>query len=162
MWYFVNTMGWIILVQAITWVLLIPRRTQWTCNTHLRLSYKYIGFHNISFENMERYCVALLAKVIRKPILSLKYFVIKHHGLIYFGPCYWRGIAHTQLLNTPIVPFVRYPINILGSITYLLKLGILYSLTKTYKENNTLFGVFNKHHGLNYFGLEYQRDSTYV
>jgi hypothetical protein len=151
-----------ILVQAITWVSLMPKRTQWTCNTRLRLSHKYIGFHNISFENVEGYCVALPAKVIRKPILSLKYFVIKHHGLIYFGLCYWRGIAHTQLLNTPIISFVRYPINTLGSITYFLKLGILHNLTKTYKESNTLLGVFNKHHGLNYFGLEYQRGSTYV
>jgi hypothetical protein len=26
----------------------------------------------------------------------------------------------------------------------------------TYKQNNTLLGVFNKYHGLNYFGLYYQ------
>jgi hypothetical protein len=44
----------------------------------------------------------------------------------------------------------------LGSITYFLKLGrVLQSPTKPYKENNTLFGVFNKHHGLNYFGQNY-------
>jgi hypothetical protein len=48
--------------------------------------------------------------------------------------------------------------NTLGSITYLLKLGgVFHSPTKTYKQSNTLFGVFYKHHGLNFFGLNYQK-----
>jgi hypothetical protein len=49
------------------------------------VSQKYIGLHNISFENVERYYITLLAKPTRKPIPSLRYFVIKHDGLIYFG-----------------------------------------------------------------------------
>jgi len=35
--------------------------------------------------------------------------------------------------------------------------GILHSHTKTYEENNILFGVIYKHHGLDYFGLGYWR-----
>ncbi len=55
-------------------------------------------------------------------------------------------------------PFIGYFKNTLGSITYILKLGgVLHNLTKTYNETNTLLGVFNKHHGLNYFGLDFQR-----
>ncbi len=51
----------------------------------------------------------------------------------------------------------------LNSITYLLKLErLLYSPTKPYKESNTMFGVFNKHHGLNYFGLNYLRGIVYA
>ncbi len=51
-----------------------------------------------------------------------------------------------------------YPKNTLGSITYILKLGrVFHSPTKTYKQSNTLLEVFNKHHGLNYFGLDYQK-----
>jgi hypothetical protein len=43
--------------------------------------------------------------------------------------------------NTP----VRYPINALGSITYLSTLcGVLYNPTKTYKKINTLIWVFYK------------------
>jgi hypothetical protein len=61
-----------------------------------------------------------------------------------------------KLLNTPTIPFAGHPKNTLGSITYFLKLGgILHSLTKTYKECNTLIGLHYKHHGLNYFGLRY-------
>jgi hypothetical protein len=37
----------------------------------------------------------------------------------------------------------------------------LHSPTKTYKQSNTLLGVFNKNHGLNYFNLYYQRGITY-
>jgi hypothetical protein len=41
--------------------------------------------------------------------------------------------------------FVWYPINALGSITYFSTLcGVLHNLTKTYKEINTLIGVFYK------------------
>jgi hypothetical protein len=38
---------------------------------------------------------------------------------------------------------------------------VLHSLTKTYKKNNTLIGVFNKNHGLNYFNINYQRGIAY-
>ncbi len=56
------------------------------------------------------------------------------------------------------IPFVGYFKNTLGSITYLLKLGrVFHNPTKTYKQSNTLLGAFNKHHELNYFGLNYQR-----
>jgi hypothetical protein len=69
------------------------------------------------------------------------------------GYCSWP-----KLLNTPTIPFSSYPKNKMGSITYILKLrGIFHSLTKTYKQSNTLFGVFNKQHALNYFGLDYQK-----
>jgi hypothetical protein len=63
-----------------------------------------------------------------------------------------------KLLNTPTIPLLSYLRNTLDSITYLLKLGrVFHSPTKTYKQSNTLFGVFNKHYELNYFGLDYQR-----
>jgi hypothetical protein len=66
--------------------------------------------------------------------------------------------SYPKLLNTFTIPLARYPRNSLGSITYLLKFeGIFHSPTKTYKQRNTLLGVFNKHHGLNYFGIDYQR-----
>jgi hypothetical protein len=66
--------------------------------------------------------------------------------------------SFSKLFNTLAIPFVGYPKNILGSITYLLKLKkVLHNPTKTYKESNTLLGVFSKHHGLDYFGLDYQR-----
>jgi len=35
------------------------------------------------------------------------------------------------------------------------------SLAKTYKQSNTLFRVFNKNHGLNYFSIYYQRGIAY-
>jgi hypothetical protein len=63
-----------------------------------------------------------------------------------------------KLFNTLAIPLIGYFINTLGSITYLLKLGgVLHNPTKTYKETNTLFEVFSKHHRLNYFGLDYHR-----
>jgi hypothetical protein len=103
-------------------------------------------------------CYVALPKPIRKLIPSFGYYVIKHHGLIYFGLCYWKGIAFSKLFNTLAIPLVGCPKNILGSITYILKLRrVLHSPTKTYKESNTLLGVFSKHHRLNYFGLDYQR-----
>jgi len=69
------------------------------------------------------------------------------------GVCSWL-----KLVNTPTIPLSGYPINTLGSITYLLKLGrVFHNPSKTYKQSNTLLGVFNKQHGLNYFGLDYQR-----
>jgi hypothetical protein len=87
---------------------------------------------------------------------SLRYFIIKHIGCTYEsmlleGYCSWP-----KLLNTLTIPLLGYPINTLGSITYFLKLGrIFHSPTKTYKQSNSLLGVFNKHHRLNYFGLDY-------
>jgi hypothetical protein len=73
--------------------------------------------------------------------------------------CYWKGIVHgKKLLNTYVILFAEYPINTLSSITYILKLGgVFNSPTKTYKQSNTLLGVLYKHHGLNSFGLNYQR-----
>jgi hypothetical protein len=105
---------------------------------------------------MKRYCVAL-PKPTRKPIPSLRYSIIQHHGSTLFeGYCSWP-----KLLNTSVIPLAGYPKNTLGSITYFLKLGrVFHSLTKTYKQNNTMLGIFNKHHGLNYFGLYYQRGIT--
>jgi len=70
--------------------------------------------------------------------------------MILEGYCSWP-----KLLNTPTISLSSYPKNTLGSITYLLILGGV--PTKTYKQSNTLLGVFSKHHGLNYFGLDYQR-----
>jgi len=79
---------------------------------------------------MEGYCVAL-PKPTRKPISSLGYSIIKHHGSILLeGYC-----SCTKLFNTPIIPLVGYPKNTSDCITYLLKLGgVLHSLTKTYKK----------------------------
>jgi len=95
---------------------------------------------------MEGYCIAL-PKPIRKPIPSLKYFVIKHHGSTLLE----GYLSCPRLLNIPAIPFIGYHKNTLGFVTYLLILGgVLHSFTKTYKQNNTLFGVFSKHHALSY------------
>jgi len=99
-----------------------------------------------------------MPKLARKLIPSLGYFIIKHCGCMHGftlldGYCSWP-----KLQNTFTIPFLGYPMNTLGSITYLLKLGgVFHSPTKTYKQSNTLFGVFYKHHGLNFFGLNYQK-----
>jgi hypothetical protein len=42
-------MGLIILVQAIKGVLFMPKSTQFTCTTPLKVSHKTFGFHNIIF-----------------------------------------------------------------------------------------------------------------
>ncbi len=75
------------------------------------------------------------------------------------GVHYWKGICSwPKLLNKLTIPLSSYPRNTLGSITYIMKLGgVFHNHTKTYKKRNTLLGVFNKYHGLNYFGLDYQR-----
>jgi len=63
----------------------------------------------------------------------------------------------SKLLNTLTIPLSNYPIITLGSIIYLLKLGgAFHSPTKTYKQAIPCLGHSNKHHGLNYFGLDYQ------
>jgi len=99
---------------------------------------------------VEQYCVAL-PKPIKKPIPSLKYFIIKHQRSTLLE----RYYSSLKLFNTPTIPFVGYPTNIVGSITYILKLGrVMHSPTKTYKESNTLIAVLKKQHGLNYFGLD--------
>jgi hypothetical protein len=72
----------------------MPKTIQYTCNTPSRVSQKYIGLHNISFET-------------------------------------WKGIAQ---------PYQ----NLQG------------------KQYSTLLGVFNKYHGLNYFGLNYQKGVVHV
>ncbi len=46
---FANTMGSIILVQAIKGVLFMPKTIQFTCTTLLRISHKTFGLHYISF-----------------------------------------------------------------------------------------------------------------
>ncbi len=99
------------------------------------------------------YCIALL-KPIRKPIPSLWYYIIKHHGFTLLeGYC-----SCPKLFNTNLVPLLRSLENKLGSITCLFKLGrVLHNRTKTYKECITLLGVFNKQYGLNIFHLNYQR-----
>ncbi len=75
-------------------------------------------------------------------------------GLRYIFEVYYSRL---KLLNTSTIPFTGHLINILGSITYFSKLGrVFHSPTKTYKKNNTLLGVFSRHPGLNYFGLDYQ------
>jgi hypothetical protein len=69
-----------------------------------------------------------------------------------------RYCSWPKLFNTLTIPFLGYSKNTLGSITYFLKLGkVFHSPAKTYKQSNTMFGVFNKHHGLNYFGLNSQK-----
>jgi len=100
---------------------------------------------------VEQYCITL-PKLIKKPIPSLKYFIIKHQGFTLLEGYY----SSLKLFNTPAIPLVGYPTNIVGSITYLLKLGrVMHSPTKTYKESNTLNAVLKKQHGQNYFGLDY-------
>jgi hypothetical protein len=97
-------------------------------------------------------------KPTRKPIASLRYFIIKHHGCMHGctlleGYCSWP-----KLFNKLTIPLSSYPRNTLGSITYIMKLGgVFHNRTKTYKKKNTLLGVFSKYHGLNYFGIDYQR-----
>jgi hypothetical protein len=89
--------------------------------------------------------------------MHMRYSVIKHHGLNYFGLDYQRGIAYgkehsmhmrysvikhhgstllegyyscSKLQNTFAIPFIGFPINTLGSITYIFKLeGVMHSLT---------------------------------
>jgi hypothetical protein len=106
---------------------------------------------------VEGYCVTL-PKPTKQPIPSIRYFVIKHHGFTLLE----MYCSCPKLFNTPIIPFVGYPKNTLGFITYIFKLeGVLHGPPKTYKESNTMFGVFNKHNGLNYIGLDYQRGIVY-
>jgi hypothetical protein len=58
--------------------------------------------------------------------MHMRYSVIKHHGLNYFeGYC-----SCSKLQNTFAIPFIGFPINTLGSITYIFKLeGVMHSLT---------------------------------
>jgi hypothetical protein len=61
-------------------------------------------------------------------------------------------------LDHKTIPLSRYPKNTLGSIKYFLtREGVMHSPTKTYKDFNTLITLHYEHHGLNYFGLNYQR-----
>jgi hypothetical protein len=56
----------------------------------------------------------------------------KHHGWNFFG------ITPKLLINACAIPLLQYIKNPLGSITYLLNLGmVLHNQTKTYKESNT-------------------------
>jgi hypothetical protein len=67
-------------------------------------------------------------------------------------------ITHGQNYSIHVqIPLSNCPIIILGSIIYLLKLGgAFHSPTKTYKQAIPCLGHSNKHHKLNYFGLDYQ------
>jgi hypothetical protein len=61
------------------------------------------------------------------------------------------------------IPLSKYPKNTLGSITYIFaREGVMHSPTKTYKNFNTLIALHCKHHGLNSFGLSYQRGITHA
>jgi hypothetical protein len=74
---------------------------------------------------MEGYCIAL-PKPLRKPIPSLGYSVIKHHGsTLLEGYC-----SCSKLHNTHVIPLTNYPINTLGSITYFFKLGRVMHIPK--------------------------------
>jgi hypothetical protein len=78
-----------------------------------------------------RYCIGL-PKLTRKPIPSLGYFVIKHHGSTLLSKGYY---SCPKLLITLVVTLTMYPKNTLGSITYLWKLGgVLHSPTKNLKR----------------------------
>ncbi len=59
-----------------------------------------------------------LTKPPRKPIPSLGYLVIKHHGSTLLEGYY----SCSKLHNKTTIPFISYPKNIMGSITYLFKL----------------------------------------
>jgi hypothetical protein len=59
---------------------------------------------------VEGYCIAL-PKPIRKPIPSLGYLVIKHHGSTLLEGYY----SSSKLQNTLAIPFIGYPIITLGS-----------------------------------------------
>ncbi len=93
---------------------------------------------------MERYCI-VLPKPTRKPMPSLGYFIIKHHGsMLLKGYC-----SCPKLLDTLAIPFIGYTKNTSDFITYIWKHGkVLCNLTKTYKETNTLIKYYViKHHG---------------
>jgi hypothetical protein len=67
---------------------------------------------------VEGYCITQ-PKPPRKPIPWLGYSIIKHHGsTLLDGYC-----SCSKLHNTLAIPLIRYPINTLGSITYIFKLG---------------------------------------
>jgi hypothetical protein len=78
---------------------------------------------------MEEYCVAL-PKSTRKPIPSLWYAIIEHHRSTLFEGYY----SWPKLINTSVIPFAGYPINTLGSITYILKLGRVFITLLKFKN----------------------------
>jgi hypothetical protein len=87
------------------------------------------------FQQFKRYCIAL-RKSRRNAIPSL---------------------GHTT------IPFSKYPKNTFGSITcFFTREGVMHNPTKIYKDFNTLIVLHCKHHGLNYFGLSYQRGITHA
>jgi hypothetical protein len=70
------------------------------------------------FLNLAKYYI-VIPKPTRKPIPSLGYLIIKHHGFtILEGYC-----SCSKLHNIFAMPFITNPINTLGSITYFFKLG---------------------------------------
>jgi hypothetical protein len=91
------------------------------------------------FWNLERYCV-VFTKLKRDVIASLNY-IVNTCWIILVNPIR-KVLFMPKGFNERAIPLSRYPKNTLNSITYLLKCGkVLHSLTKTYKETNTLMKV---------------------
>jgi hypothetical protein len=91
-------MDWIILVQAIGRVLLVPKITQCICNTLIKVYYKSFG--SITYLNNH-------GRVLHNPNKTYKErntlvrIICKNYGLNYFGLGYWWGIssAHNYLMH---------------------------------------------------------------
>jgi len=107
--------------------LFILKTTQYTCNAPHRLSHKYNGFHILKHEGV----LHSLTKTYKQSGTLFGVFN-KHHELNYFSLNYQRGIAYGNDYSMHLhYPLVGYPINTLGSKTYLLELArILYSYTR--------------------------------
>ncbi len=85
------------------------------------------------------------------------YSIINYHGsTLLEGYC-----SSSKLHNTPAIPFIDYLSQKYIGLHNLKHGGVLHSLSKTCKQNNTLFGLFKNHHGLNYFSLDYQGGIAY-
>jgi len=104
---------------------------------------------------VKRYYINL-PKPTRKPIPSLRYSIIKHHGYILLEGYFFIFKTTQYTCNTPHRLSRKY----IG-FHNLKHGGVLHSPTKTYKQNNTLLRVFNKNHGLNYFNINFQRGIVY-
>jgi len=88
---FIYPKDWIILVQAIKGVLLVPIITQCTCNTLLQ--YIKNPLTSIMYLLKPRGVLHSHTKTYKE---SNTFFgvIYKHHGLNYFGLGYRRGITH--------------------------------------------------------------------
>jgi hypothetical protein len=103
---------------------------------------------------MEGYYITL-PKPTRKLIPSLRYLIIKHHGVYTIGRVLFilkttQYTCNTLKLSHKYIGFHNLKCG-----------GVMHSPTKTYKQSNTLLRVFSKNHGLNYFILDYQRGIAY-